>query len=291
MGDLIGREVFRLTRVMRFVYGATPADGLSFKKYRVRSQVRREKGASVGAIDETRSIDAAGYTLLPPSRIPAGCNLYVRGWAIDSSEHSLAGAVEMIIDSEYVCESVYGLDRPDIAAFFENAELVPSGFKSLCLLGGLSLGQHLLQVRVFDRKLRMSQELGDSLHFEIVESGLQLPSRERLPDGSILIAVDPLQTQGQNMLIVGGWAFDCNSGACCEAVYAVVDDTQFVRAVYGFPRADVAQHLGTPTAFLAGFRVHLSTRHLAPGAHHVRVLAAGSTGFCEGPAQVFQVGG
>jgi hypothetical protein len=249
-----------------------------------------------GAIDEIKLLDAAGYLsdMLPSSRVPAGCNLYVRGWAVAPCGSSLAGAVLMVIDSEHVFEAVYGLERPDVATVLKNVTLTGSGFRSICPLGGLVPGGHTLSVRVVEPKSQTYHEL-DSITFEIVDSNLQMPSRARLSDDSILIAVDPLQVQGHHppgapievnradIVVAQGWAFDVRSRDLCEAVYVVVDNVLFVRAVYGFQRADVAKHLRTEQALFTGLRTHLSTNHLAPGIHHVRVaaVAADSSGFCE----------
>lgn len=264
-----------------------------------------ESSHNSGKIDEVKLLDAAGYLsdLLPSWEAPAGCNLYVRGWAIAPSGSSLAGAVLTVIDSGEMVEAVYGLERPDVATALKNVALTASGFRSICPLDGLPQGRHTLGLRVVEPGSETYHDL-DSINFEIVDSSLQMQSRTRLPDDRILIGVDPLEVRGHHQpgvpikvkptdpVVVQGWAFDVRARDRCAAVYVVVDNIHFVRAVYGFQRADVSERLRTERALLTGFRTHLPAGRLGPGIHYVRVaaVAADSSGFCEGgPTQDFVV--
>jgi hypothetical protein len=81
----------------------------------------------------------------------AGQALTVQGWAVDGSARALASAVEVAIDG-VPYEARYGLNRHDVAEYFQQPEYQHSGFE-LSLPGTLfGRGQHELTIRVVSAK-------------------------------------------------------------------------------------------------------------------------------------------
>lgn len=77
----------------------------------------------------------------------AGQDLTIRGWAVDLQSSALAGGVEVLVDG-IPYESVYGLDRADVADFFRVSALGRAGFEMLLPGELLPRGRHCFQIRV-----------------------------------------------------------------------------------------------------------------------------------------------
>ncbi|HEY5705804.1 MAG TPA: class I SAM-dependent methyltransferase [Terrimicrobiaceae bacterium] len=114
--------------------------------------------ASVAAAGLPRSAGCAFHNLdrinalsqpfaLSDVRVTAGQDLIVEGWAFDANANALAASVEVVVDG-IPYEASYGLERRDVADYFNRPGYLRSGF--MLRLPGLLLGKgpHELKIRV-----------------------------------------------------------------------------------------------------------------------------------------------
>lgn len=87
------------------------------------------------------------------------------GWAVDESNQSVAGGVDVLID-EVPYAATYGIHRTDVADHFKNIACQNSGFLLLLAPGKLSKGQHSVSLRTisYDKKFYCQ---GPKLQFTI----------------------------------------------------------------------------------------------------------------------------
>ena len=80
-------------------------------------------------------------------RVPASGLFRVEGWAVDREAGSTAAAVDVVID-EALFQSIYGLERRDVADYLGRAPYRDSGFRAEIDAETLSKGSHSLSLRV-----------------------------------------------------------------------------------------------------------------------------------------------
>ncbi|MCJ7446018.1 MAG: hypothetical protein MUO26_16110 [Methanotrichaceae archaeon] len=126
------------------------------KKYNL--SVFREKDtidfANLRALNaETKySIDAINNRILPLINnspfIISGDEILIKGWAIDDQRKLPAKAVFIAIDDKFNIPAMYGLERNDVAKFFQNDDYKYSGFKVSFMPTLLGNGSHDLAIKV-----------------------------------------------------------------------------------------------------------------------------------------------
>jgi hypothetical protein len=258
-------------------------DRLSFPDGFVR---RAEPGS--GNVDEIRFLDTLVRNVDSPGnrRIPAGCNVFVRGWAYNPSPARPARAVLATIDDGMSFDVAYGRSRPDIALSFGVPELEACGFQAIYGLAGLGLGQHVVKIVTLDESDGFF-ELPHTEAFEIVPSRELFPGVARAPDERMRISIDAftalragsipsggmLLVERGDIVYVRGWAFDLENATSLRGIFAIVDDDDYVMGVHGLPREDVARDVRLPDVVRCGFTLRIATRSLKPGLHELRVAA------------------
>lgn len=75
----------------------------------------------------------------------------ITGWALDEQANDVASTVFIIVDGEIKVPVIYGLDRPDVANYFENANLRFSGFMATFSSSILSVGKHSVSIEIVSR--------------------------------------------------------------------------------------------------------------------------------------------
>jgi len=258
-------------------------DRLAFPDGLVR---RAEPGR--GNVDEVRFYD----TLLRDvdrdgkRRIPAGCSIFVRGWAFNPLPARPAEGVLGVLDDGTTFAIAYGRSRPDIALTFGVPEVDPCGFQAMYPLAGLGRGRHVLKIVTLD-EAHGYYELPGLEPFEIVPSRELFHGVERCAGERMKISIDAFTALRSGAIPIGGalfvergdvvylrgWAIDLEARAALHGAYAIVDDDEYVLGVHGLPREDVARTMRLPDAVRCGFTLRFSTRGLRPGPHALRVAA------------------
>lgn len=77
-----------------------------------------------------------------------GGEFEITGWAIDKRNEGPAGAVFISIDREMDIPSIYGLERPDVSAAYNNEDFRYSGFRAAFSPSILAPGQHNATLKV-----------------------------------------------------------------------------------------------------------------------------------------------
>lgn len=249
--------------------------------------VRRAEPAS-GNVDEVhfldtlvREVDSRGER-----RVPAGCSVFLRGWAYNPSPARPARAVFAAFDDGTSFDVAYGRSRPDIALTFGVPALESCGFQGVYLLAGLGLGRHNVKIVTLDESDGF-HELPRIESFEIVPSRELFPGLDRAENGRMKISIDgftalrsgaipsggTLLVERGDIVYVRGWAFDTEHATSLRGVFAIVDDDEFVMGVHGLPREDVARNVRLPDVVRCGFTLRIATRPLRRGPHALRIAA------------------
>jgi hypothetical protein len=79
--------------------------------------------------------------------VPSSGEFKISGWAVDHPHRSAAGGVDIVVD-RMLFPSAYGLNRDDVAKYFQRPEYRETGFVASIPAGTLSKGEHVLSVRV-----------------------------------------------------------------------------------------------------------------------------------------------
>lgn len=125
------------------LYSATKApEG----KSAVLSDVPKDASAPLFNIDY---LGAEGQLLgSTVQKVRAHSTLYISGWALDQKNNVMAGAVSVVLD-RLVYPARYGIERPDVAAYFHNSGFARAGFTVSINGTAMTPGRHTLRVRVF----------------------------------------------------------------------------------------------------------------------------------------------
>jgi hypothetical protein len=125
-----------------FVPSVTSRTGLS-------QSLKRSDQASPSSLDNINSESTAKT----PIHVPGDKDISFFGWAVDEPNKTLAGGVDVVIDSAPY-SAAYSISRQDVADHFKNPAYRVSGFRLDVPPGTLSKGQHIVSVRAIttDRK-------------------------------------------------------------------------------------------------------------------------------------------
>jgi phosphoglycerol transferase len=82
-----------------------------------------------------------------PTRVERREDLIVSGWAATPGTPRTGRKVEVAVDTS-AYSAVYGIERPDVAAYLKTPEVAPSGFRASIPAERLGSGEHVLQVRL-----------------------------------------------------------------------------------------------------------------------------------------------
>jgi len=83
-----------------------------------------------------------------------GDSLKIRGWVVDQDNSKTAGGVLIVIDGNLEVPALYGLDRPDIAAFHKNNNYRYSGFEASVPASVIGPGRHVIDIMVISADRR-----------------------------------------------------------------------------------------------------------------------------------------
>jgi SAM-dependent methyltransferase len=123
-------------------------------------------------------------------------------------------------------------------------------------------------------------------HFDPAPPLTELPQRAK--DGELLLAWDRIGAEAALVapLTLNGWAFTKTGVA---AVWAIVDQTNWVQGLHGIWRSDVMQVLADRDAGASAFRVLLTAEDCPPGTHEITVVALDATGRAVGITDSIEV--
>jgi peptidoglycan/LPS O-acetylase OafA/YrhL len=101
--------------------------------------------------------------------VPRGTPITVQGWAVDVPRQQPAGAVILSIDNVLDVASVYGNARPDVAQALGNDAYRPTGFTGTIPTDRLTLGRHLLVLKIVTSDGHEYYQPAFAIEIEIVE--------------------------------------------------------------------------------------------------------------------------
>ncbi len=167
-----------------------------------------------------------------------------------------------------------------------------AGFKQVLPLHGFALGIHRLRIMAIDEAHSGYYELNDGRTITIVESR-RLFSGKSAVAGRMQFGIERVGTppgrhdlDGQmlhasvgDIIVVSGWVIDTDQRSAVGDVFGVVDDDQYVLAVSGMPRSEIAASLGIPAARACGFVLRIQTSAMGAGIHDLSLAAVAREGF------------
>jgi N-acetylmuramoyl-L-alanine amidase len=177
--------------------------------------------------------------------------------------------VEVDLDGVSLGLSAYGLQRPDVAAFFQSETLAESGFTFPLDLSAAPPGPHTIDVTA-----RSALTGATSTYSQVITvvdepdpvGSLDLPKQDaRVSPGSV---------------VLWGWAVDraAKVGTGVSRVVVYLDGDLLGDAIYGLDRPDVAAALGSTRFAASGYSYSLDLSSASPGQHSIIVVAETSTG-------------
>jgi streptogramin lyase len=226
--------------------------------------------AAAGAAAPIGHIDSAVDSVTASSAVGQSDSVVVKGWTADQIDGAPLGNVKVYIDGNLVGVPTLGIARPDVAAAYNKAAYLDSGYTLSYPVAALSLGSHSVTVIAIDSGAR-STTFGP-LAFTVVGPP---------PFGHLDSAVDSVTastTVGQSdSVVVKGWAADKVDGAPLSNVKVYIDGNLAGTPILGIARPDVAAADGA--AYLnSGYQLTYSAAALALGPHAVTVIAIDSGG-------------
>lgn len=235
-------------------------------------------GKALGQIDELYFVDSLMRRIVAgeASEVPAGCNMVVRGWALNPEPPRPADRLCFTIGQQQTFDLAYGLERNDVARAMNDPSCAAAGFRQMEPLDGLSQGTHKLRIMAIDQANSGYYELNDERTIDIVESR-RLFSGTSPVAGRMQFGIERLETTGP-VAVVSGWVIDRDLRSGVGDVFGVVDDDQYVMAVSGMPRPEIAASLGMPGARACGFVLRIPTRTLSAGVHDLSLVAVAREG-------------
>ena len=217
--------------------------------------------------------------------------LYVRGWAVGSTHSSF----EVALDDGVRSPCATGFPRPDVAQSLRIPDAAGAGLDAFIEVPALDDGSHRLallaiegqrietldvvSVQVLDPRPRtpLRPLAGGQFEVDRIRAGIRDLGRE-----ARALVVEP-----DEIITIEGWAINGLEVREGVALYAVIDEREAVRAVYGRERADVAEALGAPRARFSGFRITIDPGPYATGMHVVRIVVLMEDGSAYGCADTF----
>jgi hypothetical protein len=248
---------------------------------------------AVGHIDEIRwgPDPAAAAQNAGAARVPQGAYVCVRGWAIDAARKLPAAAVMVGAGDDAFVEARYGEPRDDIARHFETQAVLRCGFTALLPTDAIEPGERRIAVAVVDRDIAAYSFLEHHVTVTIGRAALQLavttPAAPAATDHSIDAIRDArspavpgmhAEIAFGNEILVEGWAVDSAARDVASSCYVEIDGRHFARALYGYPRPDVAHALQDERYANCGFRAVVSSAGIGLGAHTARLIVVSADG-------------
>jgi|GEM_PF-2225734 len=263
------------------------------------SDLQRAGTAPVG------NIDTIGYVLDldremstgSERRIPEGCPLVVRGWALSADGHSGASEVVVTVDG-LAAPAQANIYRRDVAYALKRPELGTSGFFARVPTGDLAQGSYRLSFHVVDRERKTYLSAPDVT----IEIGAPAQGQARPERGRMTFTIGPLRSEPdrgepmppatiarQAVALVEGCVVDAKLDAPAGAVFVLVDGLAVNRGLYGYECSATAPSHASPPR--CGFKVRFRTEPLQLGLHSFRIIAVSADGSAceESDAQPFEV--
>jgi hypothetical protein len=226
-----------------------------------------------------------------PFTVSRGTRLLLRGWACTSEPPAPFAELYALVDGRHPYRAAYGVPRPDVADAVGLPERDGLGFEVEIGTVDLERGAHecvLVGVTAGDgAAVRLPQTLrvivGEALPTRIPLRESTLASIDDVVrvEGAVASAIAaPLRVVRGDKLFVRGWAIDEPAGTLAGGVVLAIDGEREVVALYGLPRADVAEALGKRDLMRCGFTAEIDSADLTTGIHTVtcRVLARDGRG-------------
>lgn len=256
-------------------------------------ELRAAEESAVGHVDDVRwgPDPAASAQNAGAARVPQGAYLCVRGWAIDAERKRPAAAVMVGAAHDTFVEAHYGEPRDDIARHFETPALLRCGFTAVVPTHAVEAGERRIAVAVVDRDIAAYSFIEQVVTVTIGPAALQLavttPPAPTATDHSI-DAINGTGSPGGpgagveigfgNEIVVEGWAVDSAARDVASSCYVEIDGRHFTRALYGYPRADVARALHDERYVNCGFRASIASESIGLGPHAARIIVVSADG-------------
>ena len=256
-----------------------------FERLRFPKEYVRNAAEPPCALDTILALDA---NLLPFERtdrhaFPIGCRMQFTGWALLPvlGGYRVPEAVLLRIgDTGKYLQATTIFARDDVARNMGDDRLANAGFQGTQTIDDdVPLGRHDLFLAAVGAD-RSFVEAGLGRSIEIVESKFAFPD---LPKSARVTIGPPALTamharagfdgstrfERGTILVVRGEAAEPETSMPASRVFAVVDDTRYYGGIAGLPN-----ERGERT----NYSVRIPTRHMATGAHRLRIAAVSSDG-------------
>lgn len=200
----------------------------------------------------------------------------IQGWAI--SNDTSIGSVSVAVDGVPLGNAAYGVNRPDVCAFFPTAAGCPNvGWNATIDTTQFADGAHTLTVTV-NPVGEQSYTISRPFNISNLGSGSPLRIYTDVPgNGATLAGVAALQ----------GWTV--SSSGTITNVKISVDGAAFGTATYGGSRPDVCVFYPGQGCPNVGWNFTLDTRRITNGSHALEVTSTTSSGQRGTISSVFNV--
>jgi sugar lactone lactonase YvrE len=203
-------------------------------------------------------------------------SVYVAGWVADAADGAPLKNVKVYIDGNLVGTPILGIARPDVAAAYNSAAYLNSGYAFYYSAATLSPGTHAVTVVAIDSGGR-STTLGP-LSITVTSAAPPPPP----PFGNLEVAEDSVTgsttVSQSDSVYVAGWVADATDGAPLKNVEVYVDGNLIGTPTLGIARPDVATALNNPAYLDSGYQFYYAAAAFFPSTHTVTVVAIDSGG-------------
>lgn len=103
------------------------------------------QSAPLESVDIFDALDAVSPGRRDGIALHAAQALLIEGWAFD------ARAVLIVIDGKRAFSAEYGINRPDVAAYYKSAAYAQSGYEAVVPLGSIGPGAHTVAIVVIGK--------------------------------------------------------------------------------------------------------------------------------------------
>jgi len=244
-------------------------------------------------------ITTPGVMIVSP--VAANVSVTLEGYAVDTDREALLGDVVISVDGNYDFPAVYGIPRPDIASYLQNAKYLNSGFTAELPRSLITEGKHSITFKLINANRATYSIAEQTIELNAVRqtiTGLQDLSHLMTRVGTMQFSIDNVGTQDisghvpQNVRVAAGtdvnivgWAFDIGSHAPTSGIIAIVDGQTSISADYGHARSDVAKYFNDNAYENSGYSVDLPTGSLMKGKHLVSFAVLSADG------SAYEIGG
>jgi len=215
--------------------------------------------------------------------------LDISGWAVDPEIEDTAAGVFIEVDGR-IYPAYYGLDRPDVAKYYDNGNYRYSGYVGYIRFSDMGIGVHDIEIKILSKDKKTYY---DAETFKLYLTGSE--KKENIDNSSFVkennsryrINIDVYE---EDMVIGGdtilkGWVTDQEDIDYTGKVTILIydgpkrkDENYIGIADYYLFRPDVAKAFGIEEYKFSGFKYMLNTTKLENGYHDIYIYALDEDG-------------